>query len=68
MNRLFFRDVRDLFKFDLIRHIMKAFPDLLSFTFVPMLTKRSVSIQKEKDRNKRPRVSPEERQGRHPEP
>lgn len=68
MNRLFFGDVRDLFKFDLIRHILKAFPDLLSFTFVPMLTKRSVSIRKEKDRNKRPWVSPEERQIGYPEP
>lgn len=38
MNRMFFGDARDLFKFDLVRHIMKAFPDLLSFTFVPMLT------------------------------
>ncbi len=68
MNRLFFGDVLDLFKFDLVRHIMKAFPDLLRFTFVPMLTKRRVSIRKEKDRNKRPRVSMEERQGRYPEP
>lgn len=38
MNRVFFGDVRDLFKFDLVRHVMKAFPDLESFTFVPMLT------------------------------
>jgi hypothetical protein len=38
MNRMFFGDARDLFKFDLVRHIMKAFPDLASFTFVPMLT------------------------------
>jgi hypothetical protein len=38
MNRMFFGDVRDLFKFDLVRHIMKAFPELLSFTFIPMLT------------------------------
>jgi hypothetical protein len=38
MNRMFFGDTRDLFKFDLVRHIMKAFPDLASFTFVPMLT------------------------------
>jgi hypothetical protein len=47
MNRLFFGDARDLFKFDLVRHIMKAFPDLGSFTFVPMLTEEgSVSGQK----------------------
>jgi len=38
MNRMFFGDTRDLFKFDLVRHIMKAFPELASFTFVPMLT------------------------------
>ncbi|WP_292349140.1 MULTISPECIES: hypothetical protein [unclassified Methanoregula] len=38
MNRMFFGDARDLFKFDLVRHIMKAFPELGSFTFVPMLT------------------------------
>jgi hypothetical protein len=38
MNRIYFGDTRDLFKFDLVRHIMKAFPDLASFTFVPMLT------------------------------
>lgn len=35
---MFFGDARDLFKFDLVRHIMKAFPDLTAFTFVPMLT------------------------------
>jgi hypothetical protein len=35
---MFFGDARDLFKFDLVRHIMKAFPDLASFTFIPMLT------------------------------
>jgi len=38
MNRVFFGDTRDLFKFDLVRHIMKAFPELAGFTFVPMLT------------------------------
>ena len=38
MNRMFFGDQRDLFKFDLVRHIMKAFPELANFTFVPMLT------------------------------
>lgn len=35
---MFFGDARDLFKFDLVRHIMKAFPELASFTFIPMLT------------------------------
>jgi hypothetical protein len=38
MNRMFFGDTRDLFKFDLVRHIMTVFPDLASFTFIPMLT------------------------------
>jgi hypothetical protein len=38
MNRLYFGDTHDLFKFDLIRHIMKSMPELSSFTFVPMLT------------------------------
>jgi hypothetical protein len=33
-----FGDTRDLFKFDLVRHIMKSLPDLDGFTFVPMLT------------------------------
>ena len=41
MNRMFFGDVRDLFKFDLVRHVMKAFPELLSFTFIPMLTEEA---------------------------
>jgi len=38
MNRLYFGDTRDLFKFDLVRHIVKSLPDISSFTFVPMLT------------------------------
>lgn len=33
-----FGDTRDLFKFDLVRHIMKSLPDLTGFTFIPMLT------------------------------
>ncbi|MFY9981783.1 MAG: hypothetical protein WAK75_04345 [Methanoregula sp.] len=33
-----FGDTRDLFKFDLVRHMMKSLPDLAGFTFVPMLT------------------------------
>ena len=48
MNRMFFGDARDLFKFDLVRHIMKAFPDLLSFTFVPMLTEEVLATRKKK--------------------
>lgn len=38
MNRKHFGDLRDLFKFDLVRHIMKSMPGLTSFTFIPMLT------------------------------
>jgi hypothetical protein len=38
MNRLYFGDTRDLFKFDLVRHIMKSLPELSGFTYVPMLT------------------------------
>ena len=38
MNRTYFGDTRDLFKFDLVRHIMKAMPVFDSFTFIPMLT------------------------------
>lgn len=38
MNRKHFGDQRDLFKFDLVRHIMKSLPGLTSFTFIPMLT------------------------------
>jgi hypothetical protein len=52
MNRLFFGDARDLFKFDLVRHIMKAFPDLASFTFVPMLTEEESATGKKKTATK----------------
>ena len=52
MNRMFFGDARDLFKFDLVRHIMKAFPDLASFTFVPMLTEKESATGKKKTRAK----------------
>jgi hypothetical protein len=38
MNRMYFGDTRDLFKYDLVRHIMKSLPELGCFTFVPMLT------------------------------
>ena len=52
MNRMFFGDARDLFKFDLVRHIMKAFPDLVNFTFVPMLTEEESAIRKRKTATK----------------
>jgi hypothetical protein len=38
VNRTHFGDIRDLFKFDLVRHIMKSMPGLTGFTFIPMLT------------------------------
>lgn len=38
MNKTHFGDQRDLFKFDLVRHIMKSLPGLSSFTFIPLLT------------------------------
>jgi hypothetical protein len=45
---MFFGDSRDLFKFDLVRHIMKAFPDLASFTLVQMLTEEEPATGKKK--------------------
>ena len=38
MNRKYFGDTRDLFKFDLVRHLVKSLPELEGFAFVPMLT------------------------------
>lgn len=38
MNRQYSGDTRDLFKIDLVCHLMQDLPDLESFTFVPMLT------------------------------
>jgi alpha-acetolactate decarboxylase len=50
MNISFSGDTRDLFKFDLVRHIMKSFPDLNSFTFIPMLTDREAPTKQKKSR------------------
>ena len=41
MNRTFFGDTRDLFKYDLVRHVMKALPIVTSFTFIPMISKEA---------------------------
>jgi len=38
MNRTYSGDIRDLFKLDLVIHLMKEIPALVRFTFVPMLT------------------------------
>jgi hypothetical protein len=48
MNISFSGDTRDLFKFDLVRHIMKSFSDLESFTFIPMLTDRDEKTTRKK--------------------
>ena len=48
MNRQFFGDTRDLFKYDLVRHIMKALPLFDSFTFIPMLTEETESAKGKK--------------------
>jgi hypothetical protein len=41
MNRALFGYTRDLFKFDLVGHILAAFPELEDFTFIPMLTEET---------------------------
>ena len=38
MNRGYFGDVRDLFKFDLIKEIIQGFEKIERFTYIPMLT------------------------------
>lgn len=48
MNIRFSGDTRDLFKFDLVRHLMKSFPELGSFTFIPMLTDRAEPTRQKK--------------------
>ena len=52
MNRAYFGDTRDLFKFDLVRHIMKSLPELGCFTFVPMLTESEEKKGKKKSTRK----------------
>jgi hypothetical protein len=48
MNIRFSGDTRDLFKFDLVRHIMKSFPELSGFTFIPMLTDQVAPSKRKK--------------------
>jgi hypothetical protein len=38
MKNQFFGDTRDLFKFDLIEHVMKGLDELKCFAYIPMLT------------------------------
>jgi len=52
MNRTYFGDTRDLFKFDLVRHLMKALPGFESFTFVPMLTEGESKAARKKSATK----------------
>jgi hypothetical protein len=52
MNRQFFGDTRDLFKYDLVRHIMKALPVFDSFTFIPMLTEDENSDKGKKSKTR----------------
>ncbi len=42
MNINYSGDTRDLFKFDLVRHLMKNVPGLERFTFIPMLTEEKI--------------------------
>ena len=52
MNRQFFGDTRDLFKYDLVRHIMKALLIFDSFTFIPMLTEDDEPVKRKKGSTK----------------
>jgi hypothetical protein len=49
VNKTHFGDLRDLFKFDLVRHIMKSMPGLTSFTFIPLLTESNGRQVKKSD-------------------
>jgi hypothetical protein len=48
MNRQFFGDTRDLFKYDLVRHLMKSLLVFDSFTFIPMLTEDAGPVKTKK--------------------
>ncbi len=50
MKKQYLGDVRDLFKYDLIQHILKGRSSLQKFTFIPMLTENE---SKSRDGNKR---------------
>jgi len=52
MDGRYFGDTRDLFTFDLVRHIMKSLPELAGFTFVPMLTGTETAGHGKKDAQK----------------
>ncbi len=51
MNRKYSGDIRDLFKIDLVSHLMKEIPSLHCFTFVPMLTEGEGKSGSGKGRN-----------------
>jgi hypothetical protein len=52
MNIHFSGDTRDLFKFDLIRHLMKEIHELERFTFVPMITEEKEKTRQVKSQKK----------------
>jgi len=54
MNIQYAGDAADLFKFDLVRHVMKNVPGLERFTFVPMLTEERVRTTKKKSPRRDP--------------
>jgi len=45
-------DTRDLFKYDLVRHVMRRIPGFERFTFVPMLTEERFRTTKKKNSKK----------------
>jgi len=54
MNIQYAGDAGDLFKFDLVRHMMKNVPGLERFTFIPMLTEERVRTTKKKGARRDP--------------
>lgn len=52
MNRRYSGDIRDLFKIDLVVHLMNEIPALRRFTFVPMLTEEESGAGGEDGRKK----------------
>ena len=52
MNIHYSGDTRDLFKFDLVRHLMKNVAGLERFTFIPMLTEEKIRTGQKKSAKK----------------
>ena len=53
MNIHFSGDTRDLFKFDLARHLMKEIHELERFTFIPMITEEKNGTTGDQESEKR---------------